>query len=103
MGIYRPLIIGRILYKNKDKKIKKVNILKNHKIQNSKDSINNKVNLILNKLSESNVDNLIVEFLDNINQVDEEQFNEIQKTFYLKMIAEINFIKIYLYSKFTQD
>lgn len=83
--------------KNKDKKIKKVNILKNHKIQNSKDSINNKVNLILNKLSESNVDNLIVEFLDNINQVDEEQFNEIQKTFYLKMIAEINFIKIYLY------
>ena len=45
----------------------------------------------------------IVEFLDNINQVDEEQFNEIQKTFYLKMIAEINFIKIYLYFKFTQD
>ena len=83
--------------KNKDKKIKKINILKNHKIQNSKDSINNKVNLILNKLSESNVDNLIIEFLDNINQVDEEQYNEIQKSFYLKMVAEINFIKIYLY------
>jgi hypothetical protein len=71
------------------------NILKNHKIQNKKDSITNRVNLILNKLSESNMDLLIIEFLENINQVDEENFIEIQKAFYIKIISEINFIKIY--------
>ena len=71
------------------------NILKNHKIQNKKDSITNRVNLILNKLSESNIDVLITEFLENINQVDEENYIEIQKAFYIKIISEINFIKIY--------
>ena len=87
---------------DKNKKIKKnikkpnINILKNQKIQNKKDIIGNKVNLILNKLSESNIDSLVIEFLQNINQVDLENFEEVQKTFYLKIIAEINFIKIYL-------
>ena len=73
------------------------NILKNHKIQNKKETITNRVNLILNKLSESNMDSLICEFIENINQVTEEQFNEIQKAFYVKIISEINFIKIYLH------
>jgi hypothetical protein len=87
---------------DKNKKIKKntkkpvVNILKNQKIQNKKDIIGNKVNLILNKLSESNIDSLIIEFIQNINQIDQETFEEVQKTFYLKIIGEINFIKIYL-------
>ena len=87
---------------DKNKKIKKnikkpnINILKNQKIQNKKDIIGNKVNLILNKLSESNIDSLIIEFIQNINQIDLENFEEVQKTFYLKIIAEINFIKIYL-------
>jgi hypothetical protein len=87
---------------DKNKKIKKnikkpnINILKNQKIQNKKDIIGNKVNLILNKLSESNIDSLVIEFLQNINQIDLDNFEEVQKTFYLKIIAEINFIKIYL-------
>jgi len=72
------------------------NILKNQKIQNKKENIINKVNFILNKLSESNLDSLVIEFLENINQIDIENFEEIQKTFYLKIIFEINFIKIYL-------
>jgi hypothetical protein len=87
---------------DKNKKGKKfvkkpnVNILKNQKIQTKKDNIVNRVNLILNKLSESNIDNLIFEFLENINQVDKENFEEIQKTIYLKVLSEINFTKIYL-------
>ena len=77
--------------KRKKKSVKKNNILKNYKIQNKKDNISNKVILILNKLSETNINNLVLEFIDNINQVDQENFDEIQKTFYFKIINEINF------------
>ena len=82
--------------KNKKVQKKGVNILKNHKIQSKKDHIVNRVNLILNKLSESNIDNLVIEFLENINQIEIEEYEEIQKTIYLKIISEINFFKIYL-------
>ena len=92
-------LFGSVDKNKKGKKfIKKtnVNILKNQKIQTKKENIVNRVNLILNKLSESNIDNLIIEFLENINQVDQENFEEIQKTIYLKVLSEINFTKIYL-------
>ncbi len=92
-------VFGVIDKNKKNKKFAKksnTNILKNHKMQNKKDNIINRVNLILNKLSESNIDNLVIEFLENINQVDLENFEEIQKAFYLKIMSEINFIKIYL-------
>ena len=84
-------------YKKDKKKDKKVNILKNQKLQNNKENIVNKVNLILNKLSESNVDNLLLEFMENINQVTVEEYEEIQETIYIKMMSEINFVKIYLH------
>lgn len=92
-------LFGSVDKNKKGKKfIKKtnVNILKNQKIQTKKENIVNRVNLILNKLSESNIDNLIIEFLENINQVDQENFEEIQKTIYIKALSEINFTKIYL-------
>lgn len=91
-------LFGNIDKYAKKKIIKKpnINILKNQKIQNKKDNIINKVNLILNKLSESNLDNLIIEFIENINQVNINDFEEIQKTFYFKILSEINFVKIYL-------
>jgi hypothetical protein len=92
-------LFGNVDKNKKNKKnIKKpnTNILKNQKVQNKKDIMSNKVNLILNKLSESNIDSLIIEFIQNINQIDIENFEEIQKTFYLKVISEISFIKIYL-------
>ena len=92
-------LFGNIDKTRRNKKFNKktnVNILKNQKIQNKKEIISNKVNLILNKMSESNIDSLIIEFVENINQVDDDNYDEIQKTFYLKIISEINFIKIYL-------
>ena len=82
--------------KNKNNKKNNNNILKNQKIQSLKDNICNKVNLILNKLSEKNIDNLVIEFIENINQVSSDIFNEIQKTIYLKIMSEINFINIYI-------
>jgi len=88
-----------VIDKNKKKKLLKksnISILKNHKMQNKKDNIVNRVNLILNKLSETNLDVLTIEFLENINQVDVCTYEEIQKTFYIKIISEINFVKIYL-------
>ena len=45
------------------------NILKNIKLQNKKDTITNKINLILNKLSEENMDALIIEFIEKIRNV----------------------------------
>ena len=80
------------LFDNNKKKIakKNINILKNQKIQNKKDNIVNKTNLILNKLSESNFDNLIIEFLENINQINIDDFDEIQKTFYFVALFAIH-------------
>ena len=88
------ILFPEIEKRNKNKN--KNNVLKNHKIQNQKENISNKVNLILNKLSEKNIDNLVIEFIENINQVNIESFKEIQKTFYIKIISEINFVNIYL-------
>lgn len=97
-NLFKSLFNGIDKNKKHKKFAKKVNsnILKNQTVQNNKDIISNKINLILNKLSESNIDNLIIEFIQNINQVDYDTFNEIQKTFYLKIISEINFVKIYI-------
>jgi hypothetical protein len=86
---------------NNNKKIKNNDvsnnhILKNQKLQNKKDNIENKVNLVLNKLSENNIDNLLVEFINNIGQISIEEYNIIQKTFYIKILSEINFVKVYL-------
>lgn len=75
---------------------KTVNIFKNPKIKLLKDKISNKINLILNKISENNIDNLIVEFIENIRIQSQDEYNEFLRVFYLKILSEINFSKIYL-------
>jgi hypothetical protein len=72
------LEIFNSLFPNKKKSN---NILKIHKFQNQKDNIINKVNLILNKLSENNYDALITDFITNINQITIEEYNEILSGF----------------------
>jgi hypothetical protein len=74
----------------------KHNTIKNPSIQILKDKIENKVNLVLNKLSENNFNNLLIEFVENINKITENEFILVQQTFYTKMQSEINFVKIYL-------
>lgn len=71
-------------------------LLKNPKLQNMKDIIENRINLILNKLSENNINNLLLEFVNNIGHISEQDYINVQKTFYLKMMSEINFVNIYL-------
>ena len=82
--------------KNKKIILKKQNILKNSKMQIIKDKVINKINLILNKLSENNFDNLIIEFINNIKFIDQNDFNEFSKAIYLKILNEFKFIKRYL-------
>lgn len=71
-------------------------ILKNPKIKLIKEKISNKVNLILNKLSENNLSCLLIEFFQNIKILNLEDFNEVIKTIYIKMLTEIKFLKLYL-------
>jgi hypothetical protein len=101
INILTILSSGKKIIKN----INKGNqLLKNPKIQLLKDKIENKVNLILNKLSELNINNLLVEFVETIGKIKEEEFNDIQKAFYQKMQSDISFIKIYIdfYKLITQ-
>ncbi len=75
-NLLSSMFVGIDKLKRNKKNFKKngSTILKNHKLQNKKENISNKVNLILNKLSESNIDSLVIEFLENINKVDAEGF-----------------------------
>jgi len=56
----------------------------------------NKFNLILNKLSETNFNNIIIEFIENINFLTFNEYNEFQKIIYLKILTDINYIDLYL-------
>ena len=71
-------------------------LLKNPKIQLLKDKIENKVNSVLNKLSELNFNNLLLEFVEFLGKLNEQEFIEVQKAFYIKIQSEISFVKIYL-------
>ena len=86
---------------NKNKKTKPIYkktlaVIKNPKLKQIKDKISNKVNLILNKLSENNIDNLVVEFIENVKINNIEDYNEFIRTFYIKLLSEINFFKFYM-------
>jgi len=73
----------------------KNNLIKIKKIKHQM-TILNKMNLILNKLSENNINNLVSEFIDTINYITLDEYNAFLKNVYLKILSEINFITIYL-------
>ena len=77
------------------KPISKSNLLKNTKLQNSKDKIENKVNLLLNKLSKENFDLIIKEFLKTFHTLDQDNFNKVLKVLYLKIVKDDKFSKIF--------
>jgi hypothetical protein len=80
----------------KNYQFKKSNqILKNPKIKLIKEKNSNKINLILNKLSENNLQNLLLEFFQNIKILSIEDYNEFIKTIYIKMLNETKFLKSY--------
>lgn len=81
-------------YSNQPKKT--INILKNPKLKMMKDKISNKVNLIFNKLSENNIENLVIEFIETVKIQSIDDYNEFLRAFYNKILSEINFSKNYL-------
>ena len=61
-----------------------------------KDNIENKIKLILNKLSQNNIHNITIEFIKNIKINTQDEFDTFLQTIYLKILSEINFVKVYL-------
>lgn len=80
------------------KPISKNNILKNTKLQTAKNKDENKVKLILNKLSQDNFDNIIQEFLEKFTEINQENYNIILKVMYEKIVNDEKFI--YIFFKF---
>lgn len=80
------------------KPISKNNILKNTKLQTAKNKDENKVKLILNKLSQDNFDNIIQEFLEIFTEINQENYNIILKVMYEKIVNDEKFI--YIFFKF---
>ena len=82
--------------RNRYNKRKMNNLLKNNNLQQQKKKIENKINLILNKLSLKNIDNIIIEFIKNIELTNSKDYNIFLKTLYIKILNEIQFIDIYI-------
>lgn len=78
----------------KQKKIisKKNNNLKNFKFRQDKNKISNKIILILNKITEKNFENLLVEFICNIEIKSLNDYKIIQEDIFLKILKDISFI-----------
>jgi hypothetical protein len=80
--------------KNKNNKITN-NILKNNHLQYNKNKNENKFILILNKVSLNNINELLIEFLENINISSIEDYEILQRIFFMKIIKEIDLLEIY--------
>ena len=78
------------------KPILKCNILKNSKLQTEKNTIESKVNLILNKLSKNNFDQIVEEFVIKFSEINQSDYNIILKSLYIKAIKDEKFINIFL-------
>ena len=80
------------------RKMKNTNnsLLKNSKLQFNKNRIENKINLILNKISEDNILLLVKEFIQNISFITKEEYNIFLELLYNKILKEIQFIDYYL-------
>ena len=78
------------------KKKKLNNILKNKNIQNKKEQIVNITNLYLNKLTKNNIDIILAEFIKKSGIISKDEYKEILKSLFIKIIYEVNFVSEYL-------
>lgn len=94
-------VFSSLFLKNFNKKAKKkiikptTSILKNQKIQLSKDKTENKVNLLLNKLSKNNFDNITTEFIKTFQEIDYNDYKKIIEVFYTKIIKDEKFFSMF--------
>lgn len=84
---------SNIKYVKKNKKT--TNVLKNSNFNLKKNKINNKIIFILNKLSETNLNNIVIEFIKNIKIDDIESYDNIQAIIFDKILKDSKFIEIY--------
>ena len=77
------------------KPILKCNLLKNSTLQNAKNKIENKTNLILNKISKNNFDQIIGEFLSTFNEITQSDYDIILQTIYIKILKDEKFLKLF--------
>ena len=75
---------------------KQVNVIKTNKIQAKKDLNENKIIMIMNKISENNINELIGEYISNILVDTEEKYNVIMTEIFNKMIKDIKFAENYI-------
>lgn len=75
---------------------KQINIMKTNQIQAKKDLNENKIIMIMNKISDNNINNLTVEYITNILVGTEEKYNTIQDEIFNKIIKDIKFIDNYI-------
>lgn len=78
---------------------KQINVMKTNKIQAKKELDENKLIMIMNKISENNINELIGEYISNILVETKEKYEMIQFEILQKMIKDIKFIDNYI--KFT--
>ena len=82
--------------KRKQNKHRINNILKNSHFQTNKNKLENKIILVLNKLSKKNLVSIIKEFIENIKIQNLNDFNIFFKTIFIKIINEIQFVDTYI-------
>lgn len=75
---------------------KQVNVIKTNKIQAKKDLNENKIIMIMNKISENNINELVGEYISNILVDTEEKYNVIMTEIFNKMIKDIKFVENYI-------
>ena len=76
---------------------KTISILKNEKIQNLKDRLDNKFSLIINKLDFENTEPIIREFINKFKNISFSEFCLFQKCIFFRMLKDKKFQEIYLY------
>ena len=77
------------------KPVLKCNLLKNNKLQTAKNKTENKMNLILNKLSKNNFNEIIEEFLTTFSELEQEDYNIILQTLYIKILKDEKFMSLF--------
>jgi hypothetical protein len=75
---------------------KQVSTLKTNKVQAKKDLNENKMIMIMNKISNNNINELIMEYISNILVDTEEKYNVIMIEMFNKMVKDIKFIENYI-------
>ena len=95
---FKKKLIELNFFNRKIRKMKMTNnsLLKNSKLQFNKNKIDNKINLILNKISENNILLLVTEFIERISFISLEEYNIFLDLIFEKILKEIQFVDYYL-------